>query len=99
MAKDLGFDYEVLRKDFKAEYGISLKKWHGEVRAKQAMVLLKNSVLPLREIAELSGFLDEQHFCAQFKKATGDTPGAFRKKFSGLASCSIMREKSGSAKN
>jgi AraC-like DNA-binding protein len=41
---------------------------------------LQYSQHSLTEIADEFGFTDESHFCKQFRKYTGNTPTAFRKK-------------------
>ncbi|HEY1055859.1 MAG TPA: AraC family transcriptional regulator [Emticicia sp.] len=38
------------------------------------------SQLTISEIADEFGYTDESHFCKQFKKFTGSTPTAFRKR-------------------
>nr|WP_236648858.1 AraC family transcriptional regulator [Spirosoma sp. 209] len=38
------------------------------------------SPLTLAEIADEFGYTDESHFCKQFRKYTGQTPGSFRKR-------------------
>ncbi len=50
------------------------------LRIKRASELLSNEETPLSEIALSTGFSDQSHFTRIFKRITGTTPGAFRKK-------------------
>lgn len=46
----------------------------------QAKVLLTSTNLPVNQVAQELGYNEVYHFIRQFKKSTGLTPGAFRKK-------------------
>lgn len=49
----------------------------GRIRmAKENLIYTQSSI---QEIAELCGYRNVEHFCRQFKKCTGTTPGTFRK--------------------
>lgn len=73
----LSLDY--LRHRFRERHGISLKQFVMDVRVKQAELLLRHSPLPQKQIAEDCGFANTRYFNASFKRATGMTPGKFRK--------------------
>ncbi len=47
-------------------------------RIEYAKIMLKNTRLPIREIAEQSGFSDEHYFSGYFKKKTGISPRTYR---------------------
>lgn len=79
VATELGADYDRLRREFRKVYGYTMKQWLRQVRLEQAKVLLRNTVLPQSVIAELCGYGDEQYFCGDFRKQTGETPGRFRR--------------------
>lgn len=49
-------------------------------RIRLAQDRLLYSVLSVSEIAEVCGYRSTEHFCRQFKKIVGVTPGQFRKK-------------------
>jgi AraC-like DNA-binding protein len=49
------------------------------LRLSTAIVLLRQSSLPVAEVALLSGFGDVSHFSRTFKSRTGITPGRYRK--------------------
>ena len=49
-------------------------------RISLAKELLISTDYPINEIAKLTGYNEVQHFIRQFKKSTGISPGAFRKR-------------------
>ena len=49
------------------------------LRIQKAMALLRDTGLPITDIALQTGFSDSNYFTRQFRKATGETPSAFRK--------------------
>lgn len=81
-AARLGIGYDTLRRTFKRVHGMTMKQWLAQVRIEQACALLRNTALTQVVIAELSGFTDAQHFCADFRKRTGRTPGEYRRQSS-----------------
>lgn len=64
---------------FKKETGFTPHEYVIQVRVNMAKFYLKTTDLPLKEIAFRSGFNSECSFCTSFKKATGLTPGSYRK--------------------
>lgn len=65
---------------FKKQTGESLKQYIVRHRVKLLEARLLYSQLTLTEIADEFGYTDESHLCKQFRKYTGTTPTAFRKK-------------------
>jgi YesN/AraC family two-component response regulator len=65
---------------FKKHTGESLKQYITKYKIKLIEIRLLYSQLTIGEIADEFGYIDESHFCKQFKKFTGSTPTAFRKK-------------------
>jgi AraC-like DNA-binding protein len=49
-------------------------------KLEQAKLLLTSTELPISAVAAETGYNEVYHFIRQFKKSTGMTPGAFRKK-------------------
>ena len=64
---------------FKKEIGLSPYSYVLERRVNEAKFLLRDSVMPIKNIAEQIGFSDEYHFSSYFKKRSGFSPLAWRK--------------------
>lgn len=63
---------------FTEHTGIPVHQYLLKVRIRQALELLQNTDLPVREIAVQVGFRDCSYFSQYFKKITGYSPSAFR---------------------
>ncbi|MCR5791140.1 MAG: AraC family transcriptional regulator [Lachnospiraceae bacterium] len=64
---------------FKRETGFTPHEYVLASRISHAKYLLITTVLSIKEICYQMGFSSESSFCTSFRKATGQTPGAFRK--------------------
>jgi AraC-like DNA-binding protein len=64
---------------FKEHTGLSPIRYLNKIRIDHAKILLRNSALPIRQIAEDSGFEDSFYFSRLFLKETGMTPRDYRK--------------------
>ena len=64
---------------FKELNGDSPMHYLAAVRLKAAKHLLRETKLPVREIAERAGYPDACYFCRVFRQTEGCTPGEFRK--------------------
>lgn len=64
---------------FKSVTGRTISQYAAEYKLEQAKRLLVQSSDSIREIAARFGFYDQYHFSKSFKKATGQSPSAFRK--------------------
>lgn len=78
LARSLGMSYSAFRHAFKARVGSGPAQYRLACRLELARRLLGDSVLPLAEIAERTGFPSAAHFSTVFKKKTGLSPRAFR---------------------
>jgi AraC-like DNA-binding protein len=81
VAASLGAGYSYLRQRFKSRTGISLKRYHVQVRLQRAQDLLANTDKSIKEIADLLGFDSPYHFSAQFKSHEGLAPQLWRRAF------------------
>jgi AraC-like DNA-binding protein len=79
LAKDLNINYSLFRKAFKRYTGLSPIQYHTSLRLKQAVYLLINTDLSVKEISFNLGFCSEFYFCKLFKEKTGRTTSEFRK--------------------
>lgn len=68
-----------LRRLFRAAYGLPPHRYWMRRRLDAARELLRQTSLPLKEIAQRCGFYDEYHFSRKFKSAQGVPPGEFRR--------------------
>ncbi len=64
---------------FKGAYEMTPYDYVIFCRIKNAVFLLKNTRMPIKEIAYGTGFKDEHHFSNVFKKRIGKTPMEYRK--------------------
>ncbi|WMJ86595.1 helix-turn-helix transcriptional regulator [Anaerocolumna sp. MB42-C2] len=65
---------------YKKAFGITCITDVINAKIAQAKILLTSTELPVKQIAQELGYNEVYHFIRQFKKTTGITPGAFRKK-------------------
>ncbi len=80
VAASLGVGYSYLRQRFKARTGLSLKRYHLQIRFQRAQDLLANTNKSVKEIADLLGFDSPFHFSAQFKSRMGLAPQMWRRR-------------------
>lgn len=65
----------------KKTYGISFKDYLTKKRMETAKDLLQHTNMKIWEIAEKSGYSEQHYFSYSFKKYTGESPNAFRRKY------------------
>jgi AraC family L-rhamnose operon transcriptional activator RhaR len=65
---------------FQRVTGTSIKARLTALRLEAASQLLLSGRRPVKEVAEMSGFPDVQHFTTLFRRHTGLTPAAFRER-------------------
>jgi len=70
-----------LAQRFRARYGCSIGEFLRAVRVEFACRELRETTRSLAEIALASGFYDQSHFNVVLKRATGRTPGEYRRSF------------------
>ncbi|MGG5330432.1 helix-turn-helix domain-containing protein [Enterococcus sp. AZ163] len=85
--QDIADHFEVsqdyLSRQFKKAFGKNLRDYLINLKISVAKVLLVQTTLPIKAIAELSYYADEKYFIRMFKKRTGLTPNKYRKAYSG----------------
>lgn len=69
----------TLRRKFIAAYGIPPMAYLGNLRLKRAELLINNSVLPLKEIANMTGFTSLHSFSLAFRNHYGFPPSSLRR--------------------
>ena len=70
------------RKLFKAEFGISPKKYIIKLRMQKAISLINAGYYSLKEIAEMCGYTDYKYFSVEFKEMIGCSPSEYVYDFS-----------------
>lgn len=80
MAKEMNLSSGYLQSIYKQKFDISCMDDVIAFRLLKAKDYLTYTTQSVAEIAELCGYNNTEHFCRQFHKNVGITPGQFRKK-------------------
>jgi AraC family transcriptional regulator len=67
---------------FKQSFGVSPLRYHNDRRIERAKRLLTDPAQSITDIGLQLGFSDTSAFCTAFRKATGSTPTAYRRRLS-----------------
>ncbi|MCI8622786.1 MAG: helix-turn-helix transcriptional regulator [Provencibacterium sp.] len=78
IAQAFGLSPSYLTRFFKEKNGSSLMQYIDRMRFEQCKRLLVSSSRPIREIVELTGYVDEANFSRKFKRLEGVSPTRFR---------------------
>jgi len=79
LAKMFGVHPVHLCREFRRHFGCTVGELVRRLRVAHAAQILAESVMPIQEIADLTGFADQAHFTRIFKTHTGTTPLQYRK--------------------
>jgi AraC-like DNA-binding protein len=79
-AKELGVAYETFRRQFRGHAGVPPHRYHRQQLVNLAARMLDSTDMKSAEIARTLGFCDEAYFSRVFKKLTGRSPRAYRKR-------------------
>jgi LacI family transcriptional regulator len=79
VAHAAGMSRSVLERGFRQVLGISPQTLIRRTRLREVMVLLRDTELSLRDIAQRTGFKHAEHLCTVFKRERDETPGQYRK--------------------
>jgi AraC-like DNA-binding protein len=78
VSRALKLGYDSFRKKFATATGLAPARFQMLRRIELACALLREGALPIKEIAERTGFADEFHFSKRFRQIIGQPPGRFR---------------------
>lgn len=78
LSSEFDFPYVSMQACFKQVYGMSIHSYLVHYRISQASRMLRESSMPIGEIALSVGYANASKFSSAFKDATGFTPSEFR---------------------
>jgi len=78
LSKEVPLSESRMRQIFKAEFSMSPKAYHTNIRMSKAMYLLRNTDMKLSEISEKLSYSNQYHLSREFKKFFGAPPSKFR---------------------
>ncbi len=78
VARDLGCDYERLRKTFRRITGVAPQHWRMRRRMELARELLLDPALSIARVGTMVGFSDPTLFATRFRAYSTSSPRAFR---------------------
>lgn len=81
LSKDYNININTLRKLFKEIYGVPIYTWFKQYRIEYSLRLLKNTDIPIIEIANKIGYSNPSKFSAAFYKHVNMTPQQYRKSY------------------
>lgn len=79
LATECGLSVSQFARCFKASFGMSSHQWLVTKRVDRAKELLRQTTLPLTDIAVQSGFGDQARFTRSFHSIVGTSPGRWRR--------------------
>ncbi len=78
LAKELGFSRRHLSRTFKTNAGLTLRQFVEEVRLRRVIMLLEQTNLPLKVIANMVGISSANYLSTAFRRRMGLAPAAYR---------------------
>ncbi len=78
VASEVFLSSAYFSKIFKEQTGNNFSQYLNKLRIEKSKSLLRNSRIPLVDIAGMVGYEDQSYFSKVFKKITGNSPGKYR---------------------
>ena len=78
LAAGMGMSYTWLRRMFKKNTGMAPAQYLQQLRIHSSMYFLRNTTLPVKNVALDCGFSTPEYFSAAFQESVGMSPGAYR---------------------
>ena len=79
VAKRFGLSTRAFNRRFKLALGVTPTAYLTDIRMNFACDLLKNTNLPMVDVADFSGFPEASWFSSRFRQWSGNSPSAYRK--------------------
>ncbi len=79
LAKRAGTNEYTLKKEFKELFGTTVFEFWHEVKMEKAQKLIQENEKSIKQISEIIGYKNPQHFSTAFKKEFGMPPSVLRK--------------------
>lgn len=92
LASSVGMSYTWLRRMFRKNTGMAPAQYLQQLRLHSSMYYLRNTTLPVKNVAFECGFKTPEYFCAVFQGALGMSPGAYRSKHDGAQAGKDMQK-------
>lgn len=83
LAQAAGLSPNQLTRVFRAHTGLTPHAYLTDLRLQRSRALLRQSRLPLAEVALASGFADQAHWQRLWRRQHASTPGAYRRQIVG----------------
>lgn len=80
LAREHGLHRSTLYRQFLATFGVAPLAYIRSRRIQKALSLLKETAMPMSEVASLSGFTDETYFSSVIRETISVSPGVFRRR-------------------
>lgn len=81
MARAAGMSPRAFERSFQREYGLPPQQYLKRLRVQTACRMLVDTRESIAAIALRCGFADQSHLTREFRRVTGNTPGAYREKY------------------
>lgn len=78
IAEELHFNPQYLMRAFKGKTGMSIIEYITQARTDTARKILRDTRLPIKEVANMVGYSDYAYFTRVFRKETGKSPSQYR---------------------
>lgn len=80
LSREYGMNRTTLSQKFLSQTGYTIKQYLIQIRIKISSMMLKDTLLPISEVAYRAGFNDSTHFTRTFKKHLDMLPSKYREK-------------------
>jgi transcriptional regulator GlxA family with amidase domain len=93
LAKAAAMSPRTFARQFKSQFNSTPARWVQSIRVEAAMRHLESGDMPLKKVAQLAGFRDEQALRRAFVEQTTLTPKEYRARFGGVRLGGTLRPK------